>query len=175
MAEHEIAVNEVLSGQVMEEAESASAGYDHAAEATKPSEIDQMFAMFYDLISDKEQLDRVPELIQLRNIQFKQMNKQAACDMYSEAIGILGRPLLKEKPHSTEWKHLHKLKIPFLLNYSQSKLNQGDFYAVIEDCSSVLKDKSDNAKALFRRGKAHVGAWNSTEAGEDFEKVIGLD
>jgi AH receptor-interacting protein len=30
-------------------------------------------------------------------------------------------------------------------------------------------------KALFRRAKAHVGAWNPREAKEDFSKVMELD
>lgn len=34
---------------------------------------------------------------------------------------------------------------------------------------------SDNVKALFRRAKAHVGAWNPEEAQEDFQKVMTLD
>jgi AH receptor-interacting protein len=34
---------------------------------------------------------------------------------------------------------------------------------------------SENVKALFRRGKAHIGAWNPREAKSDFEAVIELD
>ena len=34
---------------------------------------------------------------------------------------------------------------------------------------------TENIKALFRRGKAHIGAWNPLEAKEDFEKVAKLD
>lgn len=33
----------------------------------------------------------------------------------------------------------------------------------------------DNVKALFRRAKAHVGAWNPEEAKQDFERVMELD
>lgn len=33
----------------------------------------------------------------------------------------------------------------------------------------------DNVKALFRRGRAHLGAWNPEEAKEDFRKVLTLD
>ena len=33
----------------------------------------------------------------------------------------------------------------------------------------------DNVKALFRRGKAHVGAWNPDEARLDFKRVMELD
>ena len=34
---------------------------------------------------------------------------------------------------------------------------------------------SDNVKALFRRAKAHVGAWNPEDARKDFESVMELD
>lgn len=34
---------------------------------------------------------------------------------------------------------------------------------------------SENVKAYFRRGKAHVQAWNPIEAKKDFNKVIELD
>lgn len=33
----------------------------------------------------------------------------------------------------------------------------------------------DNVKALFRRGKAHIGAWNPEQAKEDLTKVLKLD
>jgi len=34
---------------------------------------------------------------------------------------------------------------------------------------------ADNVKALYRRGKAHVGAWNPKEARADLERVAELD
>ena len=33
----------------------------------------------------------------------------------------------------------------------------------------------DNVKALFRRAKGHIGAWNPEEAKKDFAKVVQLD
>lgn len=33
----------------------------------------------------------------------------------------------------------------------------------------------DNVKALYRRAKAHVGAWNPDEAKNDFQKCLELD
>lgn len=30
-------------------------------------------------------------------------------------------------------------------------------------------------KALYRRGKGHVGAWNPNEARQDFERLLELD
>ena len=34
---------------------------------------------------------------------------------------------------------------------------------------------SDNIKALYRRARAHVGAWNPDQAKEDFVRVAQLD
>ena len=34
---------------------------------------------------------------------------------------------------------------------------------------------ADNIKALYRRAKAHLGAWNPDEAKKDFERVSQLD
>lgn len=33
----------------------------------------------------------------------------------------------------------------------------------------------DNVKALYRRAKAHVGAWNPDDAKNDFQKCLELD
>jgi AH receptor-interacting protein len=34
---------------------------------------------------------------------------------------------------------------------------------------------SENVKAYFRRGKAHIGAWNPSEAREDLHRAEQLD
>lgn len=34
---------------------------------------------------------------------------------------------------------------------------------------------SDNVKALYRRAKAHVGAWNPDDAKQDFQRCMELD
>jgi AH receptor-interacting protein len=41
--------------------------------------------------------------------------------------------------------------------------------------SSVNDSSPDNVKALFRRAKAHVGAWNPQQAREDFTRAMQLD
>lgn len=45
----------------------------------------------------------------------------------------------------------------------------------MEGSLSVVSCFVDNVKALYRRAKAHVGAWNPKEAREDFERVAQLD
>lgn len=52
---------------------------------------------------------------------------------------------------------------------------QTNFYKAIECCTEVLKYDPNNIKAYYRRAKSHVGAWNATEAQNDFEKCMELD
>jgi len=67
------------------------------------------------------------------------------------------------------------MKIPLLLNYAQCRLLKKDYYAVIEHCNEILLLDPNNVKALFRRAKAHFGAWNPEEAKKDFQKAADLD
>lgn len=39
----------------------------------------------------------------------------------------------------------------------------------------ILLRVVDNVKALFKRGKAHIGAWNPDKAKEDLSRVVKLD
>lgn len=89
-------------------------------------------------------------------------------------ISMLYFPL-RERPQDDEWQQLCDVKMPLLLNYAQCKLLAGDFYAVIAHCTEVLKHQPDNVKALFRRAKAHRGAWNPAEARADFERWEYMD
>jgi len=83
--------------------------------------------------------------------------------------------ILKEKPGDKEWVELDQMKIPLLLNYSQCQLLLNEYYSVIEHTTTVLEKDKDNVKALFRRAKAHVGAWNPIEARLDFQRAAELD
>ena len=46
---------------------------------------------------------------------------------------------------------------------------------MIDCCTEVLQYDPNNLKAFYRRGKAHVGAWNPEKAEEDFNRCIVLD
>jgi len=122
-----------------------------------------------------EKLTSVPSLKAEGNRLFGQKNYLGASDKYRDALGRLEQLILREKPGETEHTELVDLKMPLLLNYAQCKLSLGDFYPVIEHCTEVLTQNPNNVKALFRRGKAHVGAWNPKEARDDFETVMKLD
>nr|CAI5859102.1 unnamed protein product [Callosobruchus analis] len=122
-----------------------------------------------------EKLAMVPKLKEQGNKEFQKKDYAKAAEMYSKAIGMLEQLMLKEKPYDTDWTNLDKQKVPILLNYAQCKLFEGDYYAVIEHCTNVLKSDKENVKAYFRRAKAHSAVWNVEEAKKDFKKVLELD
>ncbi|XP_067119152.1 AH receptor-interacting protein-like [Centruroides vittatus] len=123
----------------------------------------------------EEKLQSVPLLQEQGNKFYRQKKYKEASEKYAEALNRLEQLLLREKPGEEEWLELEKLKIPLLLNFSQCKLVEKDYYPVIEHTTTVLKKEEDNVKALFRRAKAHVGAWNPEEARADFRRVAELD
>ncbi|CAC5388986.1 AIP [Mytilus coruscus] len=137
-------------------------------------------------MSEEERTDRIPVLKEEGNALYAQKKYGEAAEKYGEALGLLEQKVLKEKPGDTEWEKLEDMKKPFLLNFSQCKINLQEYYPAIEHLSTVLKRDPehlstvlkrdpDNVKALFRRGRAHVGAWNPEEAREDFNRVVELD
>lgn len=126
-------------------------------------------------LTDEEKLDKVPKLKELGNKLYKEQNYSQAADKYAEAIGILEQLIMKEKPGDPSWHELEDKKSPLLLNFAQCKLVLQDYYPVIEHTTTALKREPDNVKALYRRAKAHVGAWNPEEARSDFERVMELD
>ncbi|KAK9877932.1 hypothetical protein WA026_020155 [Henosepilachna vigintioctopunctata] len=126
-------------------------------------------------LSEKELTLLVPTLKQQGNEKFKQQKFKEASELYAKALGVLEQLMIKEKPHDHIWNQLNERKVPLLLNYAQCLLINGDYYGTIEHCTSVLTIDKDNVKAYYRRGKAHVGAWNFVEAKEDFRKVSILD
>lgn len=126
-------------------------------------------------MNENEKLESVEIYRLAGNEKFKENKIKEAEESYSNALGVLEQLMLREKPKDEEWNALAKLKIPLLLNYSQCKLVQKEYYRVIECCTEVLTYDENNLKAFYRRGKAHVGAWNPDKAQEDFNRCISLD
>nr|CAD7454279.1 unnamed protein product [Timema tahoe] len=122
-------------------------------------------------MNEEEKLGAVPALREEGNRLYRGKDYVAAASKYTQAIGLLEQLMLSEKPGDEEFLKLEKEKRPLLLNFSQCKLQERDFYA--ENNGGHLV--ADNVKALFRRGKAHVGAWNPAEARADLRKVTDLD
>lgn len=119
----------------------------------------------------EERLGEVPRLREQGNHLFQSGEMEGAMNKYKEALEHLENLLLREKPGDDEWKELDRMKVPFLLNYSQCLLNKGEYYEVIRHTSEVLQKDPSNAKALFRRAKAHFGSWNPEQCRADLLKL----
>ncbi|XP_075073337.1 AH receptor-interacting protein [Mixophyes fleayi] len=126
-------------------------------------------------MSDEEKLEAVPLLHQEGNHLYKEDKTIEAAAKYYEAIACLKSLQMKEQPGSPDWIGLDMKITPLLLNYCQCKLLEGDYYPVLEHCSSILNKYSDNVKALFKRGRAHAAVWNAVEAEKDFSRAAALD
>ncbi|XP_067639556.1 AH receptor-interacting protein [Eurosta solidaginis] len=126
-------------------------------------------------MDDKEKMTAQAILREKGNQLYKEKKYKEAEECYRKAVGMIEQLMTKEKPHDEEWLALAAIKIPLLLNYAQCRLLERDYYAVIEHCTEVLGLDKNNVKALFRRAKAHAGAWNPIEARNDFNKAAELD
>ncbi|KAG8434837.1 hypothetical protein GDO86_012984 [Hymenochirus boettgeri] len=93
-------------------------------------------------MSDEEKLGAVPLLHQEGNQLYKQGNTTDAAAKYYEAIACLKSLQMKEQPGSSDWIALDLKITPLLLNYCQCKLLEGEFYQVLEHCSSILNKYS---------------------------------
>ncbi|CAH0751598.1 unnamed protein product [Diatraea saccharalis] len=123
----------------------------------------------------KERVNLVPVLKEKGNKLFRENKFAEAEEAYSQAIAICEQLMNRERKTDEEWINLNNIKLPILLNYTQCKLKSGDYYAVIEHCNTILQYDKNNEKALYRRAKAHVGAWNPDKAEEDFKRLKELN
>ncbi|RVE50917.1 hypothetical protein evm_004484 [Chilo suppressalis] len=123
----------------------------------------------------QERLDLVPILKEKGNQFYRERKIVEAEEAYSQALAICEQLMIRERKSDEEWINLNNIKLPILLNYVQCKLLNGDYYAVIEHCNTILEYDNDNEKALYRRAKAHVGAWNPDKAEDDFKRLKELN
>ncbi|XP_011865756.1 PREDICTED: AH receptor-interacting protein isoform X2 [Vollenhovia emeryi] len=126
-------------------------------------------------MTEDEKLESIPHLKEKGNALFKEKQYDSASEIYAKAIGMLEQLMLAEKPNDEEWVSLNQMKIPLLLNYAQCKLLNKEYYLVIEHCTTVLKTEPDNVKALYRRGKAYIGAWDQKNAARDLRRAAEID
>jgi len=176
-----------VCGMMAMQMEGGLMGYDDLNELVKePKELEFIIELISHELPDsyakeswqmgpEEKLESVSSLRAQGNKLYVENKLSEAADIYADAIGRLEQLILREKPQDDEWLELRKHKVPLLLNFSQCKLSLKEYYAVIEHCSEVLEIEPENVKAFFRRGKAHIGAWNPEEAKKDFSQVAELD
>ncbi|XP_061101811.1 AH receptor-interacting protein [Conger conger] len=126
-------------------------------------------------MTDEEKLQAVPPIHEEGNELYRRGEIAAAAEKYHNAIACLKNLQMKERPGDESWFRLDHMITPLLLNYCQCRLIEGQYYEVLDHCSSILYKHEGNVKAYFKRGKAHAAVWNETEARSDFAKVVELD
>uniref|UniRef100_A0A8B9CTH9 AIP/AIPL N-terminal FKBP-type PPIase domain-containing protein n=1 Tax=Anser brachyrhynchus TaxID=132585 RepID=A0A8B9CTH9_9AVES len=126
-------------------------------------------------MSKEEKLAAVPVLHSEGNRLVLRKEFRQAAAKYQEAVICLRNLQAKEKPWEDGWLKLESLVTPLVLNYCQCQLELGEYYEVLEHTTELLQKHKDNAKAYFKRAKAHAAVWNEREAREDFLRVADLD
>jgi AH receptor-interacting protein len=126
-------------------------------------------------LSDQERIAKVPQLKEEGNRLFGQQLFEQAAAKYEQSLGFLEQLMLKEKPNEPEWRQFNDAKLLVLFNFSLCKFHLGDFYGCLEHTTSIVEQKPDHVKALYRRAKAHVAVWSFEEARRDFEACLRLD
>ncbi|KAM6197942.1 uncharacterized protein WM294_007432 [Sarcoramphus papa] len=126
-------------------------------------------------MSKEEKLAAVPVLHSEGNRLVLRKEFGQAAAKYQEAVICLRNLQAKEKPWEDGWLKLESLVTPLVLNYCQCQLELGEYYEVLEHTTELLQKHNDNAKAYFKRAKAHAAVWNEQEAREDFLRVAHLD
>uniref|UniRef100_A0A8B9TT52 AIP/AIPL N-terminal FKBP-type PPIase domain-containing protein n=1 Tax=Anas platyrhynchos TaxID=8839 RepID=A0A8B9TT52_ANAPL len=126
-------------------------------------------------MSKEEKLAAVPVLHSEGNRLVLRKEFRQATEKYQEAVICLRNLQAKEKPWEEGWLKLESLVTPLVLNYCQCQLELGEYYEVLEHTTELLQKHKDNAKAYFKRAKAHAAVWNEREAREDFLRVAHLD
>uniref|UniRef100_A0A8B9G223 AIP/AIPL N-terminal FKBP-type PPIase domain-containing protein n=1 Tax=Amazona collaria TaxID=241587 RepID=A0A8B9G223_9PSIT len=126
-------------------------------------------------MSKEEKLAAVPVLHSEGNRLVLRKEFSQAAAKYQEAVICLRNLQAKEKPWEEGWLKLERLVTPLVLNYCQCQLELGEYYEVLEHTTELLQKHKDNAKAYFKRAKAHAAVWNEREAREDFLRVAHLD
>ncbi|XP_053931096.1 golgin subfamily A member 6-like protein 6 isoform X3 [Cuculus canorus] len=126
-------------------------------------------------MSKEEKLAAVPILHSEGNRLVLRKEFAQAAAKYQEAVICLRNLQAKEKPWEDGWLKLENLVTPLVLNYCQCQLELGEYYEVLEHTTELLQKHNDNAKAYFKRAKAHAAVWNEREAREDFMRVAHLD
>ncbi|XP_069723593.1 aryl-hydrocarbon-interacting protein-like 1 isoform X2 [Phaenicophaeus curvirostris] len=126
-------------------------------------------------MSKEEKLAAVPVLHSEGNRLVLRREFAQAAAKYQEAVICLRNLQAKEKPWEDGWLKLESLVTPLVLNYCQCQLELGEYYEVLEHTTELLQKHNDNAKAYFKRAKAHAAVWNEREAREDFMRVAHLD
>ena len=126
-------------------------------------------------MTEDEKQNAIQRLKEQGNGLYRDKQYEKAAETYGKAIGCVESLETRELPGSAAAKAMYEMKEPLLLNYTQCKLNMGEYIDVITHTTTVLEHSPNNVKALFRRGKAYALSWKPKEARTDLNRVMELD
>ncbi|GAB4823500.1 hypothetical protein N2152v2_010546 [Parachlorella kessleri] len=101
---------------------------------------------------------------------YKEGRLDEALSKYRLALSFMNEDFLLQ----LEGFHLAKaqaVRLPSLLNMAACQLKQGDYHEAVINCNQVLAEEPQNAKALFRRGRARHQLGQTEAALEDLTKA----
>lgn len=99
---------------------------------------------------------------------FKEGRYKEALAKYAVALSFLDEDFLMQLDGPFLDKAID-VKLPVHLNMAACQIKSGDYHTAIYNCNQVLSVDKDNAKALFRRGRARHLLGQTQEALEDLQ------
>jgi len=129
-------------------------------------------------VSEKWDLDSHGRLVRGRERKevatelFKKGRIRLACHLYELTADLFAKP---EFFKSEDQKEATQLRRVSNLNRAMCMLKLGSMITVKELCSLVLREDPTNAKALFRRAKAHVSLKEYDEAIPDLQRLLEVE
>ncbi|XP_052320427.1 AH receptor-interacting protein-like isoform X2 [Oncorhynchus keta] len=109
-------------------------------------------------MTDDEKLEVVPQIHVEGNALYKKGDVKEAAEKYHNAIACLKNLQMKERPGDEGWIKLDLMITPLMLNYCQCQLIQGQYYEVLDHCSSILsKYEGEQREGLLQAGQGPRG------------------
>lgn len=104
---------------------------------------------------------------------FKAARYRMALERYKKVISLFSYlDSIKDEDKKAKAKELKKA---CELNSAACNLKIGEFPEALKNCDNVLKEDSQNVKALFRRGQARLGVKEFQLCMTDMKKVVEID
>ncbi|KAM4676741.1 peptidyl-prolyl cis-trans isomerase FKBP8-like [Discoglossus pictus] len=148
-----------------------------------PSDASLMYKVTLIRVRDKPSLgvlttaDRISLGNQKRecgNFHFEREEYRSAMHSYSQALSIL-TPTNADPLSSEEEEEIREHRIKCLNNLAAAQLKLHHYDDVINSCNAVLEMDTDNAKALYRKGKVLSERGEYVEAMSILKRALKLD
>ncbi|XP_065190279.1 AH receptor-interacting protein-like [Sycon ciliatum] len=129
------------------------------------------------LVETPEQKAALVPRLRQRGVDLYRMHRlDMAYDRFCTAVSLAQELLEFETPTGEHFRRYQTdLLLPLALNCSQCALNRGEFERAVTWCTLALGVEPDNVKALFRRARAYLGAWEPDLARRDYQLAQQLD